>query len=108
MFMFIYIHADDTDFNLILEYLKNKARCLTVEKYINYCTYMNEREEVLNEEENFLLEQETLNNTINYIKDYKIKLENLIETKNRVSLEIININMNINFSLFKYIPLANQ
>ncbi len=89
MFLFIYIHADDQDFNFIIDYLKNKTKCLTVEKYINYCTYMKEREEVLNEEDNFNLEQDNLNNTINYIKDAKVKLENLIETKNRVSYNYI-------------------
>jgi chromosome segregation ATPase len=84
MFLFVYIHGDDPDFNNIIEYLKTKTKCLIVEKYSNYCNYMKEREDIQVEEENYNNEKEKLNNTIAYLEDLKQKLDNLIETKTKL------------------------
>ena len=84
MFLFIYLHGDDPDFNIYLTYLKSKTECLLVEKYTNYTNYLKEKEGITIDEENYKNEKATLNNSIDYIKYMKNKLEDLTETKNKV------------------------
>lgn len=86
MFLFIFLHGDDPDFNIILEYLKTKVKCLIVDKYTDYCEYMKEREVIQVEEENYNNEKEKLTNTIEYLDDMKAKLEMLVDTKAKVRI----------------------
>ena len=84
MFLFIYIHGEDPDFNIAIEYLKTKTTCLIADKYTNYCEYMKQREEIQIEEENYNNEKEKLNTTIAYLDEMKSKLNNLLETKSKL------------------------
>ncbi len=79
--MFVYIYNQDPDFNAYVEYMKDKIQCLISEKYVNYCEYMNQREEIFNQQENLQIEKDNLKNTIDYIKYLKENLDSLTATR---------------------------
>jgi septal ring factor EnvC (AmiA/AmiB activator) len=81
MFLYIYIHGEDPDFNVVFDYLKTKTKCLIVDKYTNYCEYMKQREEIQIEEDNYENEKDKLGTTIEYLEELKKKLDGLLETK---------------------------
>lgn len=90
MMLFIFIHGDDPDFNIVIEYLKSKTTCLIHDKYTNYCEYMKQREEILHEEENYNNEKEKLNTTIAYLEEMKSKLDNILDTKTKMINQLSN------------------
>lgn len=86
--MFVYIYNHDPDFSSYVEYIKDKIKCLVTEKYVNYCEYMNEREEIYNQQENLQIETDNLKNTIEYIKYLKENLDSLTSTKENLKNSI--------------------
>lgn len=84
--IFYYLHGDDNDYINHLTYLKRKIKINTLEKSEKYSSYMNDRERVENQIEEFEKENKFETSTNNYnhmmidhLKEITEKREKLIK-----------------------------